>query len=96
MRRFLTGSMTILAVVLLVVGCGSSDDTAIDEPTIDEPTTTAAPATTTAPPTSAATTTTVSIDSRIATVEALQEALNAYDSDAVLALVADGGSWKGS
>jgi hypothetical protein len=94
MRRFLTGPAAILTVVCLIAGCTSSDDTA------DE-TTTAAPATTVAPPetattVAATTSTTLSETAAIATVEALQEALNAYDSDAVLALFADGGVWVGT
>jgi pimeloyl-ACP methyl ester carboxylesterase len=51
MRRFLTGSASILTVVVLIAGCTGSDDTA-DEPT------TATPAATVAPPETVSTTTT--------------------------------------
>jgi ABC-type transport system substrate-binding protein len=93
MRRYRVVVTVMLTAMALIAGCTSSGDTA------DE-TTTAAPATTVAPPetvttAAAATSTTLFETAAIATVQALQEAWNAFDSDAVLALMADGSSsWE--
>jgi hypothetical protein len=98
MRRFLTVPTAILTAVLLVAACTSGDDAA-EEPT------TATPAATVAPPetatTVAATVTTsqsavVSPDTAIATVQALQNAYNAYDPDAALPLFEEDANDEGA
>lgn len=101
MRRFLTVPTAILTVVFLIAGCTSSDDTA-EEPTTAAPATTVAPpetatttAATVAPPetvttTPIATSTTVSPAAAIAAVNAFNDALNAYDANAIRAVCAEG------
>lgn len=99
MRRSLTVPTVLFTAVLLIAGCTSGDDTAEEPTTTATPATTAAPGTTVAPPetvtTEAVTSTTMSLTAAIAMAEASQEALNAYDSDAASALIADGGSFMG-
>ena len=96
MRRFLTVLTVILTVVFLIAGCTGSNDTA-EEPTTAAPASTVAPpetvtaaATTVAPPETVTTaaavaSATLSEADAIATVKALQDALNAYDADAAFA-----------
>jgi hypothetical protein len=74
-----------LAVLLLPACTDSADDVAA--------TTVVPPETATTAP--VVTSTTLSEAATIATVEALEEACNAYDSDASLALFADAASWRG-
>jgi hypothetical protein len=86
-RLSLRWSIPLTLVVLLLPACNDdADDVAATTVAPPETATTAA----------STTSTTLSEAAAIATVEALEEAINAYDSDAALALIADGGSWLGT